>query len=63
MDFKLDTPLLETFEELDKLTEANKVINRVVSNPWYSGAFRGLNDISTKQTPKSAEDRTSRRGA
>jgi len=56
MDFKLDTPLLETFEELDKLTEANKVINRVVSNPWYSGAFRGLNDISTKQTPKSAEE-------
>lgn len=55
MDFKLDTPFLEAFEELDKLTEANKVINRVVNNPWYSGAFRGLNDISTKSTPKSAE--------
>jgi hypothetical protein len=56
MNFKLDTPLLEAFEELDKLTEANKVINRVANNPWYSGAFRGLNDISTKQTPKSAEE-------
>lgn len=34
------------------LQEANKVVRGVANNPWYSGSFRGLNDIDTRVTPE-----------
>lgn len=34
------------------LQEANKVVRGAANNPWYSGGFRGLNDIDTRVTPE-----------
>ena len=34
------------------LQEANKVVRGAANNPWYSGSFRGLNDIDTRVTPE-----------
>ena len=47
------TDFMKTYEELDTLVNTeehlqeanNKVVNRF-NKPWYSGSFRGLNDIS-----------------
>jgi hypothetical protein len=51
---KLDSEFNKVYEELNNINEANKVVSRF-SNPWYSGSFRGLNDISTAQAPKTPE--------
>jgi hypothetical protein len=37
------------------LQEANKIVNRIANNPWYSGGFSGLNDISTRVSPEEIE--------
>ena len=46
--------LYEELEQLNTLEEDNKVVSRF-NKPWYSGSFRGLNDISTRQSPKTPE--------
>ncbi len=37
------------------LQEANKVVRGVANKPWYSGGFRGLNDIDTRVTDAERE--------
>jgi hypothetical protein len=34
------------------LQEANRVVRGAANRPWYSGSFRGLNDIDTRVTPE-----------
>jgi hypothetical protein len=57
----LDSNFNEVYEELsaigsrENLHEANKIVNRFANNSWYSGGFRGLNDISTAVTPEEIE--------
>lgn len=47
----------ELDEELDTLDEANKIVQNYANSSWYSGGFRGLNDISTAVTPEEREQR------
>jgi hypothetical protein len=57
----LDSNFNEVYEELstigsrENLHEANKIVNRFANNSWYSGSFRGLNDISTATAPEEIE--------
>jgi hypothetical protein len=59
----LDSNFNEVYEELsaigsrENLHEANKIVNRFANSPWYSGSFRGLNDISTATAPEELERR------
>lgn len=46
---KLDSEFNKVYEELDSINEGSS------TRPWYSGYARGLNNISTRMTPKSPE--------
>lgn len=51
---KLDSEFNKVYEELNNITEANKIVSRF-NKPWYSGSFSGLNGISTRREPKTPE--------
>lgn len=52
---RVDAEDIWVSEIQEDLQEANKVVRGFANNPWYSGGFRGLNDISNVTTPEEQE--------